>query len=53
MAVPKQKDRVRHFRKVQQYQKLFGRKEQEPVKEETEEEKKAKEDKILALFGKK
>jgi len=50
MAVPKSKDRVRHFKKVKQYQEMFGKHEGE--KEEiSEEERKAKEDKILAILG--
>jgi len=50
MAVPKSRDRVRHFKKVKQYQEMFGKHEGE--KEEiSDEERKAKEDKIFAILG--
>jgi len=50
MAVPKSRDRIKHFRKVQKYQEMFGKREGE--KEEiSEEERKAKEDKIFAILG--
>jgi len=50
MAVPKSKDRVRHFKKVKQYQEMFGKRKGE--KEEiSDEERKAKEDKIFAVLG--
>jgi len=50
MAVPKSRDRIKHFRKVQKFQEMFGKREGE--KEEiSEEERKAKEEKIFAILG--
>ncbi|MBU3912831.1 MAG: hypothetical protein KKB21_02400 [Nanoarchaeota archaeon] len=50
MAVPKQRDRIKHFKKVQKYQEIFGKRDEEKT-EISEEEKKAKEDKILAILN--
>ncbi|MFH1710993.1 MAG: hypothetical protein ABH840_01650 [Nanoarchaeota archaeon] len=49
MPVPKARDRIKHFKKVQKYQDIFGK--HEKKEEPTVEEKKAKEDKILAILG--
>lgn len=52
MAIPKVRDRIKHFRKVQRFQEIFGKREEQKAEKpkESEEEKKAKEDKILQLF---
>ena len=50
MSVPKSRDRIKHFRKVQKFQEMFG-KHGDKKEEISEEERKAKEDKIFAILG--